>query len=91
LEKKELIKKAEKEFKNVSLDTLDTTFTFEIKIQVTLRQLHKDGKLEDDLYKAVYPSGSITPSASPAIKANKSNKDYLARNITSHIGSPRKI
>jgi hypothetical protein len=37
----------------------------------------------------IYPSGSVTPSSYPVIKAHKPQKDYLARNITSHIGSPQ--
>jgi hypothetical protein len=89
LVKKEL-KKAEADFKNVSLDTHDPITTFERKIQVTLRQLDKDGKMGDDEYKSVYLSGSITPSTSPAIKAHKPVKNYPARNIMSHIGSPKR-
>ena len=37
----------------------------------------------------MYPSGSTTPSANPAIKAHKANKDYPARLITSHINAPQ--
>ena len=33
--------------------------------------------------------GSVTPSASVAIKAHKPAKDYPARVITSHIGTPQ--
>ena len=37
----------------------------------------------------MYPSGSLTPSANPAIKAHKPAKDFPARLITSHIGAPQ--
>jgi hypothetical protein len=90
LERDELVKKSEAEFKNVSLDTSDTTVSFERKIQVILRELHKEGKLDDRTYKAIYPSGSVTLTSYPVIKAHKPpEKNYPARNITSHIGSPQ--
>jgi len=34
-------------------------------------------------------TGSITPTATPVIKAHKPEKDYPARLITSHIGAPQ--
>ena len=71
------------------MDTPDTTATLERKIQTKLRGLKKEGKLDDKTYKDAYPSGSITPTANPAIKAHKANKDYPARLITSHIGAPQ--
>ena len=40
-------------------------------------------------YKNIYPSGSITPSANPSIKAHKLGKDFPACLITSHIGAPQ--
>ena len=84
-----MIEKAEAEFKNTSLDTPETTTTYEGTIQRKLRQLHNDGKLDDKTYKKCYPSGSDTPSASVAIKAHKASKNYPARVITSHINAPQ--
>ena len=49
----------------------------------------RDGKLKDREYKECYPSGSLTPSASVAIKAHKASKNYPARVITSHRGAPQ--
>ena len=89
LDKEKLVEKSEKEFQNVKKDTPNTTGTLERKIKNKLRDLKKAGKIEDDLYKQIYPSGSTTPSASPAIKAHKPSKDYPARLITSHIGAPQ--
>jgi hypothetical protein len=89
LERDKLVSKAQAEFKNVTLDTPDTTPSFERKIQKVLRRFKKEDKLSEKNYKLLYPSGSITPSSSPAIKAHKQNKDYPARNITSHIGAPQ--
>ena len=37
----------------------------------------------------MYPSGSLTPSANPAIKAHKPAKDFPARLITGHIDAPQ--
>lgn len=51
MEKEELVKKSEAEFKNVMLDTPDTTSSFEGKIQRTLRQLHREGKIDNETYK----------------------------------------
>ena len=73
----------------MTLDTPDTTATLEIKIQGKLISLKKEGKLDNKTYKQVYRSGSLTPSANPAIKAHKPEKDYPARLITSHIGAPQ--
>jgi hypothetical protein len=73
----------------MTLDTKNSTVSFERKIQVKLREKFKQGKLDEKTYKFCYPSGSITPSASPAIKAHKPQKNHPARNITSHIGAPR--
>jgi hypothetical protein len=56
---------------------------------VTLCELHKEGKLDNVTYKAIYPSGSVTPASYPVIKAHKQVKNYPARNIMSHIGSPQ--
>ena len=84
-----LIEKSEKEFSNVSLDTKDTTHTLQTKIQNKLRDLHKQDKLDKDTYKRIYPSTALTPTANPAIKAHKPQKDYPARLITSHIGAPQ--
>ena len=49
----------------------------------------KEGKFDATTYKNIYPSGSTTPTANPAIKAHKPSKDYPARLITSHIGAPQ--
>jgi hypothetical protein len=89
LERGKLIDKAQAEFKNTSLDTKNSTAAYERKIQAKLREKHKEGKLDDKTYKACYPSGSITPSASVAIKAHKPAKNHPARVITSHIGAPQ--
>jgi hypothetical protein len=91
LERQELITKLKAEFKNVSMDTPDTTISFERKIQSELRGLHKEEKLDDVTYKAIYPSGFVTPSSYPVIKAHKHTKGYPTRNITSHIESPQEI
>jgi hypothetical protein len=88
LETTKLVHKAEAEFKNTTMDTRNKTTTYERKIQVTLRKLHKKGKLDDNTYKSCYPSRSTTPSASVAIKAHKPAKHYPGRVITSHIGAP---
>ena len=89
IEKEKLVEKSEKEFQNVTLDTPDTTDTLERKIQKKCRDLKKEGKFDDATYKQVYPSGSITPASTPAIKAHKQQSDYPARLITSHIGAPQ--
>ena len=89
IEREKLVEKAEKEFQNVSMDTPNTTAALERKIQGKLRQIKKDGKLDKETYKQIYPSGSLTPSANPAIKAHKPSKDSPARLITSHIGAPQ--
>ena len=80
IEREKLVEKAEKEFQNVFMDTPDTTADLERKIH---------GKLDNATYKQIYPSGSLTPSANPAIKAHKPTKDFPARLITSHIGAPQ--
>ena len=49
----------------------------------------EEDKLDEQTYKKVYPSGSLTPTANPAIKAHKPAKQYPARLITSHIGAPQ--
>ena len=67
----------------------ETTDSLERKIQNKLRELKKENKLHDQTYKDIYPSGSTTPSANPAIKAHKPSKDYPARLITSHINAPQ--
>ena len=89
IERKKLVEKSEKEFKNVSKDTKDTTQADEAKLQRKLRDLHKQGKVDTTTYKEIYPSGSLTPTANPAIKAHKPEKDFPARLITSHIGAPQ--
>ena len=89
IKREKLVEKSEKEFKNVSKDTEDNTDAVEKKIQRTLRDLHKEGKIDTDTYKNIYPSGSLTPTANPAIKAHKPEKDYPARLITSHIDAPQ--
>ena len=89
IEREKLVEKSEKEFKNVSLDTEDTTKSHQTKIQRKTRELHKQGKIDDETYKRIYPSVSLTPTANPVIKAHKANKDYPARLITSHIGAPQ--
>ena len=65
------------------------TDSYEAKIQRTRRDLHKKGKFDDKTYKSIYPLGSVTPSASIAIKAHKPAKKHPARVITSHIGAPQ--
>ena len=57
-----LIEKTEKEFKNVTFDTPNGTKALETKIQKKLRALHKEGKIDTDTYKNIYPSGSLTPT-----------------------------
>ena len=89
MDREELVKKSEKEFKNVTLDTKDTTQTHQGRLQRQLREYHKDGKLDDDTFKAVYPSSSVTPTANPAVKAHKPEKQFPIRLITSHIGAPQ--
>ena len=71
------------------MDTPNTTASLERKIQNKLRELKKENKLNEKLNKDIYPSGSTTPSANPAIKAHKPSKDYPARLITSHINAPQ--
>ena len=66
-----------------------TQEALERKLQNKLRELKKDGKFDAKTYKNIYPSGSTTPTANPAIKAHKPSKDYPARLITSHIGAPK--
>ena len=90
IDREELVKKTESEFKNTKLDTPNTTDSFERKIQTTLRDLKKEGKFDDKTYKDIYPSGSITPAATPAVKAHKQSKGYPVRLITSHITAPPK-
>ena len=87
IETPKLIEKAEAEFKNTALDTPNKTTAYEGKIQRKLRQLHKDGKLDDKTYRECYPSGSLTPSASVAIEAHKPTKK--GRVIINHIESPQ--
>ena len=89
IEKEKLVEKAEKEIQNVTLDTPDTTSSLERKIQGKLRDLKKQGKIDDATYKNIYPSGSTTPTANPAIKAHKPAKEFPARLITSHINAPQ--
>ena len=81
--------KAENEFKNTTMDTRDTTDTFERKIQAKVRDLHNQGKIDDKTKRQLYPSGSHTPSVSVAIKAHKAQKNYPARNITDHGNAPQ--
>ena len=88
IEREKLVEKAE-EFNNVSLDTKNTTNADQIKTQGKLRDLYKKGKLDKETYQKLYPSVSLTPSATPVIKAHKANKGYPARLITSHIGAPQ--
>ena len=83
-----LIEKTEKEFKNVTFDTPNSTKSLVTKIQNKLRSLHKEGKLDTATYKQLYPSGSQTPTANPVIKAHTPEKDYPIRVVTSHIGAP---
>ena len=78
VEREKMIQKAEAEFKNNTMDTPNRTAAYESKIQRKLRQLHKDGKIDDKTYKECYISGSLTPSASVAIKAHKPSKNYPA-------------
>ena len=73
----------------MTLDTKDTTQALQTKIQGKLRDFHKKGKLDSEAYKSLYPSSSVTPTANPAIKAHKPEKQYPARLITSHIGAPQ--
>ena len=89
LKTEKLVEKTEKEFTNVTLDTPNGTKTLETKIQKKLRELHKEGKIDTATYKELYPSGSLTPTANPVIKAHKPEKDYPIRVITSHIGAPQ--
>ena len=89
IDREKLVEKAEKEFNNVSMDTKNTTNADQTKIQIKLRDLHKQEKLDTPTYQKLYPSVSLTPSATPVIKAHKPNKDYPARLITSHIGAPQ--
>ena len=89
IDRKKLVEKVEKEFNNVSLDTKDTTQALQSKTQNKLRSLYKQDKLEKETYQKLYPSVALTPTANPAIKAHKPNKDYPARVITSHIGAPQ--
>ena len=79
-----MIQKVENEFKNTKLDTKDTTETYERKIQAKVRDLHKQGKIDDKTKRQIYPSGCHTPSASVAIKAHKPEKDHPGRIIISH-------
>ena len=58
-------------------------------IQNKLRELRKNGKLDKDTYKKLYPSVALTPTANPVIKAHKPEKNYPVRLITSHIGAPQ--
>ena len=71
------------------MDTNNKTSSYESKIQRTLRQLQKDGKISEKIYKECYPSGSSTPSATVAIKAHKPAKNHPARVITSHVNAPQ--
>ena len=89
IEREKLVAKAEKEFSKVTLDTRDTTQSLQSKIQSKLRDLNKQGKFDKETYQKLYPSVALTPTANPAIKAHKPNKDYPARLITSHIGAPQ--
>ena len=89
LKTEKLTEKTEKEFKNVTLDTPNGTKSLETKIQKKLRTLHKEDKIDTATYKQLYPSGSLTPTANPVIKAHKPEKDYPVRVITSHIGAPQ--
>ena len=89
IERDVLVEKSVKEFNNVTLDTKDTTRCLQTKMQGKLRELHKKGKLDQTTYKSLYPSTSVTPTANPAIKAHKPEKQYPARLITSHIGAPQ--
>ena len=89
IERDELVRKAEKEFKNVTLDTKDTTLALQNNMQGKLRGFKKNDKFDQETYKNLYPSSSVTPTANPAIKAHKPEKDYPARLITSHIGAPQ--
>ena len=63
----------------------------ETTIQKKLLKLKKENKLPEKEYKKLYPSGSLTPIAYPLIKAHKPNKNYPARNIISHRGSPQEL
>ena len=47
IDRTELIKKAEAEFKNTDFDTANKTSKFESQVQRSLRQLLKDGKMDD--------------------------------------------
>ena len=87
IEKDKLVEKAEAQFKNVTLDTRNTTESYERKIQAKIRDLHKQGKIDDRTKKQIYPSGSTTPSVSVAIKAHKAAKDFPARNIINHVNA----
>ena len=76
IDREKLVEKAEKKFNNVSMDTKNTTNADQTKIQIKLRDLHKQEKLDTPTYQKLYPSVSLTPSATPVIKAHKPNKDY---------------
>ena len=89
IERKKLVEKVEKEFNNVSFDTKDTTQSLQTKTQNKLRELHKQDKIDKETYQKLYLLVSLTPTANPAIKAHKPNKDYPACIITSHIGAPQ--
>ena len=89
IEREKLVEKSEKEFQNVTLDTRDTTNSLQTKIQTKLRDLHNKNKIDTATYKKIYPSTSITPTATPVIKAHKPQKDHPARLITSCVQSPQ--
>ena len=82
------IKKIEEQIGETKVCTDDPTNSLIRQFQNKLRNLKKEEKLDDKLYRKLYPTDGIPPRMYGLIKAHKPGKNFPMRMVVSTIGSP---
>ena len=88
IEEKDAIKKIEEQIGECDILDEDPTNSFAEKIRVFLRNLRKEGKLDNRTFYELYPSDPIIPRMYGMLKAHKPTKNYPMRIVVSTIGTP---
>jgi hypothetical protein len=88
IEEKDAIKKIEEQIGECDILDEDPTNSLAEKIRVFLRNLRKEGKLDNRTFYELYPSDPIIPRMYGMLKAHKPTKNYLMRIVVSTIRTP---
>ena len=88
IKSEDALSKIQEQIGNATIVNKDPTPRIARRFQNALREIKKQGRIDDKLYERLYPSDPIPPRMYGTVQAHKPEKDYPMRIVVSTVGTP---